>query len=326
MTTHLFQCPSCGAPLTPKGSNTTVNCPYCNLSVVVPEDLRRVSDAAAWSTLVFDGFTSNQNKWSVEDRTPDQYFSMLNRTIVNGRYRWQARMAISSSSIAPDWLNGYYVLDFHLIVNCKHIRGSWSGSSWGVVFRVQDNHNYYYFHITDHQFFAVSVMKDGKWQNLTEWTRSSTIKPNGVNQLEVIADQAHFIFLINGKIVNEVDDDQFSEGMVGLAVEAYTPDEETAFVALQLQPAPVDHELRTLGDARIDIAADLVKVNTRDQRAHFVLVVGARPDLQTAHFRRQRLHEFVGDGSYRDRHRQSGSQHNFFPREHRRDAARSACA
>lgn len=234
MTAHLFQCPSCGAPLTSKGSSVTINCPYCNISVVVPEGLRLVSGAATWSTLAFDAFTANQNKWSVENREPDQYFSTLNRVIAEGRYRWDARMIIPSPSIAPDWLTGYHVLDFHLIANCKHVHGSWAGSSWGVIFRVQDRHNYYYFHITDHQFFAVAVLHEGKWHNLVEWTRSSAIKPNGVNQLEVIAHQSHFTFLINGKVVSELDDERFSQGLVGLAIEAYTPEEEITFDFLDI--------------------------------------------------------------------------------------------
>lgn len=228
MTAQLFQCPSCGAPLIPKGNNPTVNCLYCNLSVVVPEELRQVSGAAAWSTLLFDGFISNVNNWSVGSQEPDQYFASSNRTIDNGRYRWEGRMLSPTSSIITDWLTGYYVSDFHLIVNCKHIRGSRAGSSCGVIFRIQDYRNYYCFHITDHQFFAVAMIKGGEWTNLMDWTRNSIIKPNGVNQLEVIAHQSHFTFLINGQIVSEVDDNQFSQGLTGLAVDGFTPDEEIA--------------------------------------------------------------------------------------------------
>lgn len=232
MTTHSFQCPACGAPLIPRGSATIISCPYCHTSVVVPEALRQASEAAQWTTLVFDNFASNDNNWLVGSHTSD-YFAPLNQVIVEGRYRWEAEVS-RPSSISTAWLMGYHVSDFHLMVNCKHISGSRPGSSWGVVFRVQDNHNYYWFHLTDSQFFAVAVTEEGHWRNVVEWTRTATIKPNGVNQLEVIARETHFIFLINGQMVSEVDDGHFSQGLVGLAIEGYTSGEKTMFDFMDL--------------------------------------------------------------------------------------------
>ncbi len=227
MTAHLFQCPSCGAPVIPKGSASILRCPYCQASVGVPEELRQVSGTADWATLVFDGFTSNENNWLVGNQ-PGEYFAKLNRTIADGRYRWEAHVSIASS-ITPAWLMGYPISDFHLMVNCKHVRGSKAGSSWGVMFRIQDNHNYYWFRITDNQFFAISVVKDSQWLNLMDWTRTDTIKPYGVNQVEVIAHETHFTFLINGQVVSEVDDEHFSQGLAGLAIEGYTLGEEITF-------------------------------------------------------------------------------------------------
>jgi hypothetical protein len=193
----------------------------------VPEGLRQGSGGAAWATLLFDSFTSNDNNWLVGSETSD-YFAPVNRVIADGRYRWGAKVN-RASSITTAWLNGYPVSDFQLIVNSKHISGSRAGSSWGVIFRIQDNLNFYWFRVTDSQFFAVSVQKAGQWSDLVAWTRTNTIKPNGVNQLEVIGREAHFIFLINGQIVKEVDDDHFSQGQSGVAIEGYTAGEETTF-------------------------------------------------------------------------------------------------
>ncbi|MCI0550023.1 MAG: hypothetical protein L0287_03635 [Anaerolineae bacterium] len=158
----------------------------------MPEELRQDSDAAQWTTLLFDGFTSNDNNWSVGNRT-SEYFATLNQTVADGRYRWEAEVG-RPYSITTAWLMGYEVSDFHLTVNCKHISGSKAGSGWGVIFRVQDNQNFYWFRMTDQQFFAVSVKKDGQWHDVVDWRRTDSIKPNGVNQLEVIAHESHFIF------------------------------------------------------------------------------------------------------------------------------------
>ena len=59
--------------------------------------------------------------------------------------------------------------------------------------------------------------------------RPNTVKPNGVNQLEVIARDAHFSFTINGQVVSEVDDGQFTRGLVGLAMEGYAIGEKITY-------------------------------------------------------------------------------------------------
>jgi hypothetical protein len=201
--------------------------------VVVPEDLRQVSEAAAWSMLLFDGFSENENNWLVGDQ-PSKYFAKLNQAIAEGRYRWEAQ-ASTASSMATAWLSDYPVSDFHLEVTCKHIRGSKAGSSWGVIFRIRDNDNYYWFRITDNQFFAMSVIKDSQWLNIVEWTKTSAIKPHGVNQVDVIGHGTHFTFLINDQVVSEVEDEHFPQGFAGVGVEAYTLGEEVTFDFLEFR-------------------------------------------------------------------------------------------
>ena len=227
MPAHSFQCPACGAPLMPRGSASVISCPHCLNSVIVPEDLRQDSDAAQWNTLLFDPFTSNDNNWLIGSQS-SEYFDPVNRVITDGRYRWEANVN-RESSITKVWLAEYRVADFHLTVNCKHIMGSRAGSAWGVIFRVQDNENYFWARLTDTKFFAVSVAEGGEWTDILEWRRTESIKPNGVNQLEVIAREAHLIFLINGQIVLEADDRRFPQGWVGLAIEGYTQGEKIVF-------------------------------------------------------------------------------------------------
>jgi predicted RNA-binding Zn-ribbon protein involved in translation (DUF1610 family) len=227
MTDHSFQCPSCGAPLIPRGNASLTRCPHCHTSVIVPEEFRQDSGASQWTTLLFDGFTSNDNNWLVGTQT-SEYFDPVNRMIADGRYRWEAKIS-RANSISKVWLGEYKVSDFHLIANAKHIAGSRAGSAWGVIFRVLDNQNYYWFRMTDTRFFAVSVAEDGQWRDVVAWTRTEAIKPNGVNQLEVIAQETHFIFLINGQIVSEADEGHFHQGLVGLAIEGYVQDEKIVF-------------------------------------------------------------------------------------------------
>ena len=228
MPAHSFHCPACGAPLIPRGTAPVISCPHCLTSVIVPEELREDSSATDWNTLLFDNFTSNEdNNWLVGSHT-SEYFDPVNRVITEGRYRWEATVS-KANSISKVWLADYQVSDFHLIANSKHILGTRANSAWGVTFRLQDNYNYYWFRMTDSRFFGVSLAEDGQWRDIVEWTRTEAIKPNGVNQVEVIAREAHFVFLINGQIVSEADDDRFGQGLVGLAIEGYTQGEKIIF-------------------------------------------------------------------------------------------------
>lgn len=226
-TIHSFQCPSCSAPVIPSGSNTVISCPYCHTSVIVPEELRQVAEDAQWTTFLLEAFTSNENSWLVGSQE-SEFFTPLTQTIAEGRYRWEGQVG-RPYSMSTAWLAAYNVSDFRMAVNGKHILGSKAGSSWGIIFRVQDNRNYYWFRMLDNQLFAVSIVQDGQWQSLEDWTRTNAIKPSGVNQLEVMASGERFTFSINGQVVSEVDDVVFSQGRVGIAIEGYTSGENIVF-------------------------------------------------------------------------------------------------
>jgi LSD1 subclass zinc finger protein len=228
MTAHSFQCPSCGAPLLPRGSAAVIRCPHCHTSVIVPEELRQDLSDAQWGTLLFDNFTSNDDNYWLVGSQSSEYFDPVSRVIADGRYHWEAKVN-KANSISKVWLGDFRVSDFHLLAHSKHILGTRANSAWGVIFGIQDNHNYYWFRMTDSKFFAVSVAENSEWRDIVAWTRTDTVKPNGVNQLEVVARGEHFVFLINGEIVSEADDNHYSRGLVGLAIEGYTQGETIVF-------------------------------------------------------------------------------------------------
>lgn len=228
MSAHSFQCPACGAPLLPRGSASVMSCPHCLTSVIVPEELRQNSDSSQWSTLLFDNFMSNDDNYWLVGSQSSEYFDPVSRVIADGRYHWEAKIS-RANSISKVWLGDFKVSDFHLVANSKHILGTRANSAWGVIFGVQDNNNYYWFRITDSKFFAISVSENGQWRDIVAWTRTETIKPNGVNQLEVIARESHLVFLINGQIVSEAKEESFRRGLVGLAIEGYTQGEKLVF-------------------------------------------------------------------------------------------------
>ena len=205
-----------------------IRCTHCHTSVIVPEELRQDSSTAQWGTLLFDNFTSNEDNYWLVGSQSSEYFDPVSRAIADGRYRWEATVS-RANSISKVWLGDFRVSDFHLLANSKHIIGTRANSGWGVIFGVQDNQNYYWFRMTDSKYFAVSVAENGQWRDLVAWTRTDTVKPNGVNQLEVITRETHFVFLINGQVVSEADDDRYTKGLVGLAIEGYSQGEKIVF-------------------------------------------------------------------------------------------------
>ena len=228
MSEHSFHCPSCGAPLLPRGSAAVIRCPHCHTSVIVPEELQQDSSAAQWNTLLYDNFMSNEDNYWLVGSQSSEYFDPVDRAFKEGRYHWEAKVN-KANSISKVWLGDFKVSDFHVIVNAKHVFGTRANSAWGIIFHVQDNQNYSWFRMTDSKFFAVSVSEDSRWRELVEWTRTEAIKPNGVNELEVLAHEGRFVFLINGQVVKEISDERYNQGLVGLAIEGYTKDETVIF-------------------------------------------------------------------------------------------------
>ena len=57
---QLLKCPACGGPLAPPTGESTMSCPYCKSSVVVPESLRmQKKTASAPQTDIFSGIDTN---------------------------------------------------------------------------------------------------------------------------------------------------------------------------------------------------------------------------------------------------------------------------
>lgn len=227
MTSYAFQCPTCGAPLIPARGVAILTCPYCTSSVAVPEALRRLAGVETWATLVYDAFQSDGRGWLVGAQSNGR-FVPLTRSIADGRYRWEATVR-ARDSFSPVWLEGYPVGDFHLGASIKHVRGTPAGSSYGVIFGIEDSQSFFSFRIIDTHFFGLTEQRGGVWQTLVDWRRTSAIRPYGANHIEVIAQGDHQTLMINGQVVHERTEARRARGLVGLVIEGYTVGEEVVY-------------------------------------------------------------------------------------------------
>jgi hypothetical protein len=160
-----------------------------------------------------DSFDDNSNEWFVGDyRDP---FVSGNRSIINGKYRWEVQAYQPSRFSAVPKVDP--VSDFYLIVDAKRVSGAKS-SLYGLLFRRLDRNNFYLFQINDDQYFAFELLDQDEWTTLIDWTKTSAIHPGEVNRLAVRGEGSHFEFFINDEFVGEADDSEFSSGIVGLVI------------------------------------------------------------------------------------------------------------
>ncbi|MBI9045077.1 MAG: CHAT domain-containing protein [Anaerolineaceae bacterium] len=166
-----------------------------------------------WPLVLVDSFDTNKNNWFTGQEDYQNSEGLFQ--ISNGKYEWQLK-AIQDYAGYFQVASSAPLTDFYLSVETKQVSGA-EVSDAGVLFRIDSDWNYYRFDICAQcQSFAVWMHKDGEWEDLIEWKTSSQIKPFGVNQIEVLGEGSHFIFSINGQVVDEIDDLRIPTGIIGL--------------------------------------------------------------------------------------------------------------
>ena len=172
-----------------------------------------------------DTFDSNANGWN-EGTTKDDYGTIT--YTINGNYTWDvtANKAVNQKSWAS---RAPEVGDLVASVDATHVSGA-ENASYGIVFRVKDTNNLYYFCISDSGYYYVGLLKDGTWTTLIDWKEINTLNINGLNKLKVIGKGDEFTFFVNDKQVDQITDGSYPEGTAGLAIELYEAGDQSTFI------------------------------------------------------------------------------------------------
>ncbi len=114
------------------------------------------------------------------------------------------------------------VTDFYLEVETAHVAGPLD-NEFGVLFRYEDGENFYLFSISSDGYYRLQKLVDDEWETIIPWTRSRAIKTGeeSVNRLGLLADKTRIVLLVNDEVLDEVEDDTFAVGTVGLAAAAF---------------------------------------------------------------------------------------------------------
>jgi hypothetical protein len=106
--------------------------------------------------------------------------------------------------------------DFVLDVDASQVDGP-NDNTYGVIFRYQDDRNFYRLDISGDGYFAVFKRKDGAWTKVQDYVETPAVKQgNATNHLQVIARGSQFTFNVNGETVKTFSDSDFSSGNVGV--------------------------------------------------------------------------------------------------------------
>ena len=180
----------------------------CGCRPLLPED--QATNAAAGSPILEEFVPGSTGNWILEQDDLGST-AIINEELVI--------TVASPNTMQFSTLEGASFSDFALEVDAFQRSGPPEGSS-GILFRMQDNNQFYRFEITGNGLFMVERRNsDGTWTRLVpDWTPSTAINQglNVSNRLKVIAAGSTMTFYANDILLTQVTDGAYSEGTVAL--------------------------------------------------------------------------------------------------------------
>ncbi|MBX3013292.1 MAG: hypothetical protein KF832_17365 [Caldilineaceae bacterium] len=118
-------------------------------------------------------------------------------------------------------LNDLALTNYLAEVDVTLVSGPAGDSGYGLIFRYVDEENFYLFAVNGDQFALASVI-DGEFEQLLSAEKSTAIvtEPEASNRLGVLVEGTAITLLINGEVVQWVEDSTYTTGGIGLAVGA----------------------------------------------------------------------------------------------------------
>ena len=217
---------------------------------------------SSWPVVFSDKFTSDVHGWFVGKESGELATGELQ--ITEGKYRWEAE-ASTDMVVWPTVPHNEAFSDFFLNVEARQVSGD-EDSNYGVVFR-RNSQGYYLFRIRGDRQFRFSVLDEGEWTTLIDWTETTAIQTGEANKLAVLVQGIDFTFFINDEFVGEASDKRFDKGEVGLAIGLDSAGDKAVFEFdnFELRVSPVEL-------AQLTSTAQVAR-ETTDARSEWPLVL-----------------------------------------------------
>jgi S1-C subfamily serine protease/tRNA A-37 threonylcarbamoyl transferase component Bud32 len=175
-----------------------------------PEPERPVVESPpdAGEVLSLDDFSDPDSGWSTSTNKE------TSRRYENGQFVIEVAV---EGTIAWSTLDQEYA-DVDFEVETIKLGGP-DDNGFGVILRYQDRDNFYLFEISSDGFYQMGLFENDEWTTLVDWTKTDLINPGDRNVIAAEAQGNRFTLFINGVEVDQVYDDTFGAGTVGLAAE-----------------------------------------------------------------------------------------------------------
>jgi hypothetical protein len=154
-----------------------------------------------------DDFSSPDSGW------PKMVGEYCQSYYENGEYQ----IAVSQ----PDWMATRYNQNSGTLDDCvieediRPVSGD-ENSEYGLIFRCQDDDNFYYSLVSADGYYLMGKRIDGKWHPLRRWTICEYVnKGFSSNHLKVVCQGSQIDFYVNGNLLGTAVDDTFASGYVG---------------------------------------------------------------------------------------------------------------
>lgn len=179
--------------------------------VVAPGSPVPPPDTSSWKLFLEDDFSDPNSGWVTDESEIRRIgYEEGQYSIFMKKERWVA------------WdLVGDTFANFALEVEATQVAGP-NNNDYGVLCRLQDNDNFYFFAISGLGYYSVRKLENETWGMLVRWKKSRHIlQGQNTNRLKVIGNGPQMSFYVNDQHLVDIYDTSFPEGDLGLAAGAF---------------------------------------------------------------------------------------------------------
>lgn len=106
--------------------------------------------------------------------------------------------------------------DFAVDVDASQVGGP-DDNSFGLIVRYQDERHFYRFEISSDGYYGIHARAGLEWIPIVNWSESPVINRGlANNHLRVECLGSSFSFYVNGQLLEQITDERYAEGDVGL--------------------------------------------------------------------------------------------------------------
>jgi len=164
-----------------------------------------------------ENFDIAPSNWSTG--TVDDSLITLDRRVANGAYLWSV-LDTRQPSFHFTYYNPPVVLPSTFVFKAtSQVASSPAEMGYGLLFRVKDPNNFYYFEVLQSGRFRVLMAVNQKFYIIVSRQVTKDLKPNLPNILEVKAEGSTYRFYINDKLQATARNLTYNGGSIGLGLE-----------------------------------------------------------------------------------------------------------